>query len=261
MSGQPLATLKIKSELDFGPLALSLASPRLMSIVAQAIARWSLTQAHLGSAFAELIGTRSPSTVSIYATFDSFAVQRKMLSTVTAELLPKRCSDMCHALLAIIDRAAKERHRFAHWVLGVLLEGNLKNEYLLLADPKDLWKLRVRQIKHFRRNPQDLMVHATQPRLDRRDIMAYRETDLLRVRQRLEVAEWAAYAIECLVRATPRQRLEIQRQLLAQLEVRMEYDKLRPRKTKRPKAAPKPPRVSNRVRREAALARRQADGV
>ncbi len=258
MAGQPLSSLRLKGHYDFGPLGLQSAPQALMAAVAQVIARWTLAQTHLGSAFAELIGSRSPSTVSIYASFDSFKAQKQMLVTASGELLPQRYARLCRALLAVIERGAKERHRFAHWVCGAFVGQKPKEDCLLLADPKGFWKLRVQQIKHFRRNPDDRTVHATQPRLDHREIMVYREADLLRVYRQLELAEWAAYGIECLVRATPKQRLQILRQLLAQPDVLAAYEKDRQTKKARPKAAPKQPRVSSRAKREAALATKQA---
>lgn len=262
VAGQPLANLHIKGDTDFGPLGLQFSSERLMAIVAKVIAEWSLAQAHLGSAFAELIGTRSPATTSIYASFDSFAVQRQMLVTAAMELLPRRSADVFRALLVIVERAAKERHRFAHWAWGSFLDRSLSDEFLLLANPKQFWRLRARQIKHFKRFKLDTRsAHATQPCLDPKDILAYREDDLWRVKRQMETASQCAYILECLARATPTQRLGIQRQLLAQPVVRTEFDKIHLRKAKPPKTIPKQPNLSKRAKREAALARRRTNAA
>lgn len=256
MTGQPLANLHIKGETDFGTLGIQFSSSELMGIVAKVIAQWSLTQAHLASAFAELIAPRSPAAVSIYASFDSFAVQRQMLLTAAAEMLPKRSADVLRALLVVAERAAKERHRFAHWVWGTILGQEAGERILLLADPKQLARLRARQIRHFRKFKRDTRTaFVTQPRLDPKEILAYREADLLRVWNQARWAEVCAFEIECLVRAKPKQRLERQRKLLAQPQFRAEFDKLRPKKTTRSKAVRKPPRVSRRARRDAALAK------
>lgn len=261
MTGQPLSSLKAKGEAVFGPLGIDNGPPELMAIVAKVIAEWSLAQAHLASAFAEIIGSRSPATVSIYASFDSFSVQRQMLLTSASELLPQRTFDVLRALLIIVERAAKERHRFAHWVWGSLLADELSEKLLLLADPKQLTRMRAKQISHFNKLKSDTRkAHATQPRLGPKDIIAFREADLRRSWRQMRWAAACAFEIECLVRIAPKQWLERQRKLLAQPLVRAEYHKLRPRRTRRPIAAPKSLRVSSRGRREAALAKGQPKG-
>lgn len=200
---------------------------------------------------------RSPSSVNIYASFDSFAVQRQMLVSAATELLPKRSVDVFRATLTVIERAAKERHRFAHWVWGSFIDHELKDRYVLLADPKHLWRLRVRQMKHHRRHgPGEATASATAPAIDRRQIIVYREDDLLRIRQQMMVAEVLAFGLQSLVRAKSKRLLGIQRQLLAQPDVRTEFDKLRLRKTEHPTVARKRQPLSNRAKRAAASAMR-----
>lgn len=255
MTVQRLANLHIKEERDFGPLALRSASPELMAIVADVIARWSLIQVLLGNTFAELVGARSPATVEMFASFDSFATQRLMLLTGARELLPKRYADIFRVTLTVVERAAKERHRFAHWIFGTILQPGPTKEMLLLADPKHIWKLRHKQIRHFQRFKSE--AHATQPRLDLREIWVYRKDDLLKVKQQMMTAEKLAYGLGDLVCSTPRRRLEITRQLRAQPDIRLVLDSERQRKTNSPKAVRKPRPLSSRARREAALAKRK----
>jgi hypothetical protein len=260
MAGQTLAGIRLDGEPIFGGLALDLAPAELTALVADVVARWSLTQTTLGNVFAELIGARSSAVVSIYASFDSFLIQRRMLETAAAELLPKRYSEIFIAAMEIIESAAKERHRFAHWLWGVYVARVSTVEFLLLADPKKIWRLRPAQMRHARRSQigGSRALHLSQPRLDRKQISVYRENDLREAKQKMMRAEGYARALEDLVRATPKLRLQISRALRAQSEIQKALATERPKKTERQKAAQKPPRVSRSARRAAALKRLNA---
>lgn len=257
MPGQPLANLRLRGDYGFSDHRITDAPSELMALVARSIAHWSLAQAHLGNAFAELVGAKSGATVSMYASFDNFQVQRVMLLTAAKELLPKRYSDTFSATLTVIERAAKERHRFAHWVCGAF-SNSAHRDILLLADPKDMWRVRSAAVRHFRKFKVWEHGDATQPDLDPRKILAYRESDLKGILEQIERAEYYAYALSFLARSKPRVRLPVLRLLLDQPDIRSAYDTARQKETKSKKAPQKPPRVSKRARREAALVRRRA---
>lgn len=265
MSGQPLSTLGTNGNYFFGTDALPSQYVRHLTALAMtAMASWSHVQGYLGTTFGTLIGGKTPVTMSMYAAFDSFAIQREMLLTAASEMLPKRYSDAFRATLIVLERAAKERHRFAHWLWGTSGDPAFSQKILLLVDPRHLWKMRVERYRHWRRfrgKEADVQFHVTYPQLDQKLIVAYREDDLKAVCAQMDRAWQYAFALDMLAGATPIGRREIYRRLVAQPEIRQALDGLRPKKTKSKKAVPKPRRVSRRARREAALARRrQAKG-
>lgn len=259
MAGQRLSNLHIEADYHFNPLALHMGPRDLLAFACQIIASWSSVQAHLGNAFAEMVGARSRATVIMYSSFDSFAVQRQMLVTAATELLPKRDSEVFRATLTVIERAAKERHRFAHWIYGSFLNAENDN-ILLLADPKHVWRLRVATIHYRRRRIKTGDAARTQPRLDRRDIWAYKTADIRRVLDQVDAAERHAWMLQLLAFARSKERPHIRRRLLSEPQIRLALDAERQRKSKPKKAPPRPPRVSKRARREAALARRKQRG-
>ncbi|MEK7995682.1 MAG: hypothetical protein AAB403_17925 [Planctomycetota bacterium] len=241
----------------FGGLALDLAPADLMALVADVVARWTGAQTTLGNVFAELIGARAPAAVNIFASFDSFAAQRKMLVMAAEDVLPKRYCEVFRAALSVIEGVATERHRFAHWMWGIYMTKVSKADFLLLADPKKTWRLRAQQIRHFRRFKieDSRAAHLSQPRLAQKEVFVYREDDLRKVKRQMMRAAGYAHALEDLVRATPKQRLHIDRALRAESHIRQVLETKRRKETKHERAALKPPRVSSRARREAALAR------
>lgn len=229
----------------------------LTARVTEAIGGWSSVQASLGHTFAELIGGKTPVTMSMYAAFDSFKVQRQMLLTAAEELLPLRHYEVFRITLRIIERVAIERHRFAHWLWGVSTDPKFSTKLLLLVDPRHSWEVRVANIRHWQRPAPNIVVQTvTQPRLDPSQIRAYTADDLERVCRDMRTAVHLAAVLFELVRARPRRRLLIRRSLLASPQIRLAHDAERRKKAKVKKAPQKPRRLSKRARREAALARR-----
>lgn len=257
MSGQPFSKIGADGNYAFGTDILG-GREHLTALVTTAIAGWSSVQAFLGHTFAELIGGKTPVTMSMYAAFDSFAVQRQMLLTAAKELLPERHYEVFRLTLKVVEAAGIERHRFAHWLWGISTDPKFSTKILLLVDPRHSWKVRVANIRHWRRPAKNVLwQEINQPRLDPSEIRAYTAADLGRVCRQMEVAARLAAALSDLVRAKPKQRLLIRRALLAQPQIRQARDVEFRRETKTKKAPPKPPRLSSRARREAALARRK----
>lgn len=257
MAGQPLSTLGANDNYVFSTDALP-SRPDLMVAAMQVIVAWSYVQTQLGHAFGTLIGAKKPVTMSMYAAFDSFVVQRQMLITAATEILPKRYSEVFRATLIVLERAAKERHRFAHWMWGTTTDPKFSTKVLLLADPRDWWKVRVARYRHSRRFKGDpVQAIITRPYLDQKRILAYNLDDLAGVLAQMEKAWSYATALDQLAGATSVGRRELYRRLVAQPEIRQALDKERPKKTRSKKVPPRRRRVSPRARREAALARRR----
>lgn len=240
MAGQPLSTLRTNGNYFFGTDVL-VPRPNSMALISIAVAGWSITEAHLGNAFAALIGATKPVTMDMYCAFDSFAVQKRLLVTAATRILPKRYSDIFRATLVVLERAATERHKFAHWIWGASADPKF-SDTLLLADPVYFWKLRVARIRHMRRFERSgdySQMHLTTPRLDLKLILAYREPDLRRVCKQMELSWRYADALCELVSSKPPRRQQIYRQLLGQADIRQALEKDRQHHTKRKKASPR----------------------
>lgn len=247
MPGQPFSKIRSNGNYAFGTDLLG-SRPDLMTLVGIAIAGWSVAQAHLGNTFAALLGAKHPVTMSIYAAFDSFMVQRQILVTAANELLPKRYAAIFRATLKIIEKAAKDRNRLAHWIWGVSVDPEISTKVLLLANPRHVWATRVKAIRHVKRSKMDIhRAHLTQPRLDPREIEAWTKDDLVRTCRQMEQAWRLANALDQLVDAEPARRRQIYRQLLDVPEIRAVHDREQRPKSKRRKVPPKSPRTPKKV--------------
>ncbi|MDP1838146.1 MAG: hypothetical protein Q8N31_11965 [Reyranella sp.] len=254
MAGQPFSHLKTDGNYIFGTDALH-GREHLTARVTIAIAGWSIVQAHLGNAFAELIGGKTPVAMSMYAAFDSFAVQRQLLITAVEELLPKRYSEVFRLTLKVIEVAGKERHRFAHWIWGGSTDPKFSTKILLLVEPRHSWRVRVAAIRRAKGIPKEDLSFFVMPRLDPKEIRAYTADDLERVGRQMELAWRYAHALSDLVASKPKRRLEIRRALLAQPEIHRAYDEARRRSAKVTKADSKPTHRSKPARRKSVIAK------
>lgn len=243
MAGQPLSTLGTNGNYMFGTTPLH-SRPELMALVANAIAGWAAAEANLGNAFAAFIGSKKPVAMEIYAAFDSFAVQRRMLIAAATNLLPKRYSEIFGCTLTVLERAAKERHKFAHGIWGVSADPKFSTKILLLADPKDFWNLSVARYRHFLRfqkGGDHFRAQLTMPRIDLKLVVAYRKADLVMVCDQMERSYQYATALCLLASAKPPQRRQLFRQLLNQPDIRQVFEKRHPKHAKPKKADPPPP--------------------
>ena len=230
MVGQPLTTLHTNGNYMFGTTPL-LSHPGLMALVANAIAGWAVTESHFGNAFAGLIGSKRPVTMEMYAAF-GFAVQKRLLITAATEILLKRYGDIFRCTLSVLERSAKERHRFAHGIWGVSADPDFSAKILLLADPKDFWRMSVKRLRYFRQKGLDVQAKINAPRIDLKLIRAYRKSDLEKVCEQMEQSWQYANALCLMINSKAAVRQNVYRKLASQPAIAATLEKDRRGHTK-----------------------------
>ena len=221
---QPASRVKWNGNYFFGSDCLT-GRPELGSIVAAVIAGWAITETHLGRTFAILIGAKQPITMSMYGATRSFDVQRDLLKAVAKEVLSKRYVVLFEAALVVMNRAAADRHKFAHWVWGTSADPELPA--LLLVEPKHFWHLTAAQIRHWndkrRKNAIEkvgpFQFQVTQPKLNHEHILVYREKDLKEAQEGVERAYRIADALRMLAASKPARRRVIYRWLCSDADI------------------------------------------
>jgi hypothetical protein len=206
------------------------ARPEYGSLVAAVIAGWAVTETHLGRVFAYMVGAKHPITMSMYAAIHSFDTQRDLLKVAAEESLSKRNAILFKASLVVLNRAAQERHKFAHWIWGASADPAL--QALLLVEPKHFWHLSLAQIGHMKRQGKDTLtplemawINATLPKLDPSIIYVYGLKDLEATRDRMEKAFVIADMLRRLVSLKAAQRRSIYQRLYADADIRLVLEK------------------------------------
>lgn len=237
----------------FGSEALT-TKPEHAMWVAATIAAWAATEQHLGRVFGSLIGAKQPVTMSMYAAVRSPEVQRDIIKTACAELLPKRYAMMAAAGLDALYKVSQPRHHFAHWLWGMSVDPAM--DALLLVEPRHFWHLHTAQTRHFRKTPPPrigaLNFHLRTPRLNHDDIWVYKLSDLKDAHERMDHAFRIAEALNQLVSSSnaPRRRA-IYQMLSAQPDVQTALRAVKKNWPKNRPARPAQPRKSPRKKPEA----------
>lgn len=194
------------------------------ALVAAVIAGWSTTETHLGRMLAALIGAKQPVALSMYSAARSFDVQRDLLKAAVEETMAKRYSTLLNATLPVLNRAAKQRHKFGHWIWGASADPKLTA--LLLVEPKHFWNLTAAQTRYWKRGAKadPISVWLNIPKLDHRHIFVYKLRDLQETREEIERAFSLADAFRQLVDAKGSRRREIWNWIRTQDQIRSESE-------------------------------------
>lgn len=240
MAPQPLSTIKSSGNYIFGNDVLT-NNPELGSLVSRAIAGWAIIEAHLGHAFATLVGPKQNAALSMYFALRSFEIQRTLLETLIDEKLPKRTRRILRATIAVICREASTRHKFAHYIWGRSTDPGLSTEALFLVEPKYLWQLRVRRLAHAKKyhrkpNPMALISY---PWLNRAIVSVWRKTDLEEACEKMEIAFGYASVLERVISLKGQQRTRAQRLLTQIPEIRSQLRRMFPTGKRRPHSSQK----------------------
>lgn len=207
--------------------------PEYGCLVATVIAGWAMTETQLGQAFATMIGTKQPVTLSMYSAVKSFEVQQELLRTAACEVLPKRYAMLFHAGLMALNQASHERHRFAHWVWGRSADPDL--HALFLVEPKHFWQLEAARRKYFTDKRRKVTIersgsvefHFNQPRIEREHIFVYRLKDLQDAGDRIERAFRIAASLRGFVGADIPRRRAIYRTLCSWPDIQSALKKVK----------------------------------
>jgi hypothetical protein len=195
------------------------AFPELTARAALIINGWSTIEAHLGRVFGTLIGAKQPATMSMYSAVRSAEVQRDIFKAACTELLPIRYAKLAHACLDVIHRASGTRNRLAHWIWSVSTDPAI--EALLLVEPRHLWKVHARQIRHIKNERLRRRIGAAEfwnrmPVVAADEIWMYTVTDLKREVEAIEYAGRIADGLRLLVDSDVLRRRTIYRWLNAE---------------------------------------------
>jgi hypothetical protein len=230
LPAQPASHVKWNGNYFFGSDVL-INLPDHGCLVAAVIAGWAATETNLGRMFAELIGAKQPVTLSMYAAARSFEVQRDLLQAAVDEILPKRYATLFKAALVVLNRAAKQRHNFAHWIWGASADPGL--QALLLVEPKHFWNLAAEDIRFWKRiskkaptareNPMPFILNP--PKLDHKHIVVYRLKDLREVHEQIEQAFRIADAFRQIVDAKDSRRHAIYKWINSEPQIHSEIAK------------------------------------
>lgn len=252
---QPLSKITNNLSYAFGTTPLS-SRPELLSLIAEIIAGWAATEAYLGAVFANLIGAQRPVTMEMYAAFDSFAVQKKMLLTAAEKMLGPRYFKVFGYTMSAINRAYDQRNKLAHCILGVSHDPKL-TDCVLLVEPEHFWRLRVARHKHSQRNKKaanQLLVWSKMPHFDPNVIFVYRKRELEQIVKQMDFAYMYAHALSELVGDLKFRRRLVYRLLRHEPDIRQAYEREHQRRLEARKNA------SQRSRKQKLPKKRQKRG-
>lgn len=148
--------------------------PELMSLVGGCIAQWSIAEAHLGSFLVAITEAQARATLAMFSALNSNAAKVAMIEAAASAALPEDKLEMFEAILPLIRRAAKQRHKFAHHVWGVCDE---LPEALLLVDPQHTLNFVVTTTEFATGLQQAQSVGERYPEFSRDEIFVYRRSD------------------------------------------------------------------------------------
>lgn len=158
--------------------------PELADIVTQIIALYAVTEQEIETLFFRLVGPDESVASAVYSMLTSASLQKQALNAVARSRFGADSEqfEIFAALLDVVDRASKIRHRLAHWRWGVSPDAP---DALLLADPKDTKSVRIshnhmRTIEPLdgslrRERSEKILKHVS---FDTSKILVYRVTDL-----------------------------------------------------------------------------------
>jgi len=184
---QPLSSVRSDAQVFVGASSGGVFRPALAQLAAQVVATWADIEYQLGGMLATMLGANAAPSIAMFYALTSGAAQMAALRAAAASVLDEGSRD--HELFEVIiqqaERAARPRHRFAHWVWG---HCNELPDALLLIDPEAL-------VKH---DMADNRFHAPHDGrgllgpLDRSRVYVYREQDITEILADLEEASYCA---------------------------------------------------------------------
>lgn len=173
----PLSRVHPNPTYNFQPLGL-LSRPHLMANVAACIAMWAITEAGLGRFLITIMHSQARPTLAMFGSLQSNAAKLAMIEAAAAApgaMKPEHL-EAFDAILPLVRRAAKIRHKFAHHLWGVCDE---LADALLLVDPKETLN-HVVESNEFIKNPSsDDLLNFTEryPKYPIERVFVYREHD------------------------------------------------------------------------------------
>ena len=212
---QPLSRVRSDARVFFTP---SFEGERqvLGVMVTKIIAVWSEIEAKVGTILARLLRAEAPAIVEMYGSL-SRAAQNTVVDAAARTILKQPVLELFQATMIFLRRAASQRDRFAHSILGWCPE---LDKALLLIDPKVTWSLEADMSKLIYRRPEDRVPGTiVYPNMDLSKILVYTLSDLQAVMARLADGYSCIYNLEWLLITDGEAHAERYRTLASQPEI------------------------------------------
>jgi hypothetical protein len=208
---QPLSRVVPESKmvgLDIWPRDAMVQRPKVAVLVAEAIAEWAQVECSVGVILAVILETEAQTALAMFSALTSSNNQMTIVEAAAKAKLTKADSDLLSALLKIARRAAKERHKLAHWCWALAYE---LPEALLLIDPDYLGTL-IANMNGY---------HDALAPVDRTRIFVLKETDAKRIVEKISESKELANRVLIVFLAQDRQkRAELREKLCDEHPIR-----------------------------------------
>lgn len=215
---QPLSRVIPASKgvsLDFWPRDAMLQRPKVAVLIAEAISEWAQVECSIGVILAIVLETEAQTALAMFSALTSSNNQMTIVEAAAKAKLTGADSELFTAALKVIRRAAKERHKLAHWCWALAHE---LPDALLLIDPDDLG----RWLAHLH-GYHDVFVS-----LDQGRIFVLRESDAKRILAKIsESKELTSRVINVFFTKDRGKRAELRQQLCSEHPIRTALDLIR----------------------------------
>jgi hypothetical protein len=126
----PLSRVREDPKVSFAPVLLL--EHKLAPRIATSLAMWSVTEAGLGRLLTVIMGAQARPSLAMFGALTSNAAKVATVKAAARSILPEKELEMFEAISPLLDRAAAQRHKFAHHIWGVSED---VPDALLLVDP------------------------------------------------------------------------------------------------------------------------------
>ena len=129
--------------------------PELAKMAMDTIALWSSIEVRLSSVLVELLGAQARPAMAMFSALTSSQAQMAALTAAAQTVLPAEYAQVFESAMVVVRRAAKLRHKFAHWVWGY---SDSFPDCLLLVDPSEIVMHKVKFYENFAAKlPEDIV--------------------------------------------------------------------------------------------------------
>lgn len=145
VSPQPLCNLPQVRTIQYGPAAVETVDPEILGLVSQILAKWSYVEVALTRLTASFLGAHATAVAAMLSGIQNARLRIGVIERAAKEELEGEALDFFGRTLAVVDRVAKVRNRFAHdlWATSPELPG-----WLLLIDPKHVVGLEAKHVEY-----------------------------------------------------------------------------------------------------------------
>lgn len=219
---QPLRSVKRNARVFITADAIS-SNIKLATLVASVINYHARLEVELAVIFTHILGTSAPVGYQMYNSIESAAARSAILKASAQYSLNEEDNELFLVLHALFMRAAKKRHRLAHWVFGYSPD---IPDALLLIEPEHLAEV------HSNINQYD--AKATSPSIiDTQKVFVYRQNDFREMCEQANQLEYFLSLFTLVVKRFPQLGDAPRATLLDTPQIREELKRRRERHLKK----------------------------